>query len=83
MARADKGMGRGDSGPKGTEHVGDHDPDEALDTDDLQEELKGRNKLQGNDQLNVRDQRHAQAMVNKRTEGVVESFRRNDPKERG
>ncbi|ESR26759.1 hypothetical protein [Lutibaculum baratangense] len=83
MANAShKTMGHGQGGPKGHQHVGSENPDEAFDQDDLQDEIKGRNSLQGNDQLNVHDQRQAQPHMTTKTEGVVESFEKQDPKKR-
>jgi hypothetical protein len=82
MARADKKMSRGDAGPKGHQHVGDENPDEAFDQDDIASEIKGRSSLQGVDQGQFRGERHAEADAKRKTEGVVESFRRLDPKTR-
>lgn len=82
MAKAGRKMGGGNAGPKGFPHVGPEDPDEAFDEDDLASEIKGRNSLQGTDQTRVHNERLAQAGGTSRTEGVVESFERQDPKRR-
>jgi hypothetical protein len=83
MANAGRKMGGGgDPGPKGHQHVGPDDPDQSFAEDDLAGEIKGRNSLQGADQGRVHNERHAAAGATRRTEGVVESFERNDPKKR-
>jgi hypothetical protein len=82
VARADKKISRGDAGPKGHQHVGDESPDDTLDQDDMAPEIKGRNSLQGTDQGRAHTERHAEAGVHRKTEGVVESFTRSDPKTR-
>ena len=83
MSRAKSKGGRGgESGPKGAAHVGDQDPDTALEQDDLANDIKGDNKLQGDDQLNVRNERRRQSHGTRKTEGVVESFERMDPERR-
>lgn len=78
MARAGKHMARPDSGPSGDQHVGPDDPDTAID----QDEIQGRNSLQGNDQERVRHQRQAQPHAKPKTWGVLETFRRLDPRRR-
>jgi hypothetical protein len=65
----------------GVEHVGDASP-EALDQDDFASEMKGRNKLHGNDQVRVHSERHTQAGEKRETEGLIESFEKIDPKAR-
>ena len=75
-------MGGGVPGPKGYQHVGPEDPDLAFDEDDLAAEIKGKNSLQGADQSRVHNERHAGAGETTRTEGVIESFERMDPKAR-
>lgn len=83
MAQAGKkGSRRPDSGPKGAT-VGPADPEKAIDRDDLADHIKGNNKLQGHNQEDVRDQRRVQPHARRKTEGVVESFERMDPKRRG
>lgn len=82
MADAGKKMNSPKAGPKGHQHVGANDPDEMLEQDDLADDIKGNNQLQGNDQRNVRNERHTQAGASRKTEGVVESFERQDPKKR-
>ncbi|QDZ00704.1 hypothetical protein FQ775_10085 [Nitratireductor mangrovi] len=49
---------------------------------DLAQEKMGRNDLQGDDQENVRNERHAAPDAKKQTDGVVESFRKLDKDER-
>lgn len=49
---------------------------------DLAQDLMGNNQLQGNDQENVRNQRHAVPDVKPKAEGVIESFENMDPKTR-
>lgn len=75
MANASK-HGMGVKG--GVEHVGPTPADEAFDIDDLADEIHGRNKLQGNDQSNVHNERIRQAGETRRTEGVVESFEKSE-----
>jgi len=82
VANASKKMGHGVPGPKGFQHVGPQDPDEALDEDDFASEIKGKNSLQGADQARVHSERHSAAGESTKTEGVVESFERSDPKAR-
>jgi hypothetical protein len=65
----------------GVEHVGETSP-EALDEDDFAGEMKGRNKLHGNDQSRVHNQRRTQAEEKRETEGLIESFENIDPKTR-
>ncbi len=45
---------------------------------DLAQDKMGNNQLQGNDQSNVRNQRHAQPDVKSETDGVLESFEKLD-----
>ena len=49
---------------------------------DLAQERMGRNKLQGNDQLSVRNQRRAQAETTKRVPGPIETMEEADPRVR-
>jgi len=49
---------------------------------DLANDTMGNNQLQGNDQLNVQNQRQAVPDVKQKTEGVVESFENMDPETR-
>jgi hypothetical protein len=46
----------------------------------LADDRMGNNRLQGNDQKSVRNQRHAVASEGDETEGVIESFENLDPK---
>lgn len=45
---------------------------------DLANQKLGNNKLQANDQLNVRNQRHAVPSVKLETDGIVESLEKLD-----
>ncbi|MBO6538244.1 MAG: hypothetical protein JJ969_02495 [Rhizobiaceae bacterium] len=45
---------------------------------DFAQQKMGKNSLQGDDQGNVRNQRHAAPDVKKFTDGIVESFRKLD-----
>ncbi len=45
---------------------------------DLAQEKMGRNKLQGNDQSQVRNQRHAVPGVKQETDGIIESLEKLD-----
>jgi len=78
MAQAShKGMGvKG-----GTEHVGASDPDTAFDVDNMASEMQGRNSLHGMDQERARNQRITQAGETQDTEGVVESFEKEEARE--
>ena len=49
---------------------------------DFAQERMGNNELQGNDQEDVRNQRHAVPDVTTAAEGVVESFENMDPETR-
>lgn len=75
MAHAGKGMGN----EKTSGHV-KPGRSRGIGEDDL--ELMGNNQLQGNDQENVHNQRETMPEESDRTEGVVESFERMDPKAR-
>lgn len=45
---------------------------------DLAQDKMGNNQLQGNDQSNVRNQRHAQPDTKTETDGVIESLEKLD-----
>ncbi|NNJ74294.1 MAG: hypothetical protein HKP56_03975 [Anderseniella sp.] len=45
---------------------------------DLSQDKMGDNSLQGDDQSNVRNQRHAAPMVKKEADGIVESLEKLD-----
>ena len=49
-----------------------------LDEFDIASDLQGRNKLQGDNQTDVVNQRHAQAEAKGDTDGVIESFEKMD-----
>lgn len=49
---------------------------------DLAQERMGRNKLQGDDQLSVRNQRRAQPGATKRVPGPIETMEEADPRVR-
>ena len=48
----------------------------------LADDRMGNNRLQGNDQQSVRNQRHSVAGSRDETEGLIESFENLDPKVR-
>lgn len=78
MAKAGhKGMGV----KTGVPYVGDTSPD-AFDQDDIANELKGKNKLHGNGQDRVHNERHTVAEEKRETESLIESFENMDPKVR-
>lgn len=76
MARADHGMGE----KTGHQTVARGNPDEGTGQDTLADEIRGDNRLQGEDQQRFRNQRQDQADSTSRTEGVVESYERQRPK---
>jgi hypothetical protein len=80
MGTGQAGKGMGNEGSSG-HRAGASDP-AALDESDLSQQSMGNNQLQGNDQSKKRNQRASMAGEHDRTEGVVESFRRMDPKQR-
>jgi hypothetical protein len=49
---------------------------------DLAQERMGRNRLQGDDQQSVRNQRHSTPGVKREADDVVESFRKLDKDKR-
>lgn len=49
---------------------------------DFADEKAGKNSMQGNDQSQVRNQRHAVPGAKAEAEGVVESFRKEEKRER-
>lgn len=53
-----------------------------LTEDDLAQDKMGDNNLQGNDQGNVRNQRHAVPDSKQETDGVIESFEKLDKDKR-
>jgi len=55
--------------------------DKLLETD-LANRKMGDNQLQGNDQEDVRNQRHAVPDAKREAEGVIESFENMDPRVR-
>ncbi|MEO4042968.1 hypothetical protein AAFN47_15300 [Hoeflea sp. CAU 1731] len=55
---------------------------EDLTESDLAQEKMGDNSLQGNDQEQVRNQRHAVPDVKLETDGVIESFEKLDKDKR-
>lgn len=60
MARAGKGMGKADK--QGHQTVGTTDP-RFLRERDMENEVRGKNRLQGDDQLQVRNQKLRQPKV--------------------
>jgi len=74
-----KGMGQGTTtGHKGIGSAAPDTPSEG----DMSDQIQGNNQLQGNDQSSVHNQRRSMPGETTRTEGVVESFERMDPKTR-
>ena len=55
----------------------DKDSD-VLTSADITQDKMGKNQLQGNDQEQVRNQRHAVPDVKQETDGVIESFEKLD-----
>nr|WP_321443318.1 hypothetical protein [uncultured Cohaesibacter sp.] len=51
---------------------------DALTEADIAQDKMGNNQLQGNDQAQVRNQRHAVPDVKQETDGVIESFEKLD-----
>ena len=78
MARADQGMGAGATGQQGAKGGGSADPS-TLSESDLASDTKGNNSLQGDNALNVQDERKAQAEATQETSSIVESAKRMDP----
>ncbi|MFN4229784.1 hypothetical protein [Parvibaculum sp.] len=66
----------------GEKALADRTPDahDMMETD-LAAEKMGNNQLQGDDQLNVQNERHAQAEVTTETESVMEGLRRREAQE--
>jgi hypothetical protein len=60
---------------------GGKDAGDLLETD-LANQKMGNNQLQGNDQEDVRNQRHAVPDADPNAEGVIESFENMDPQVR-
>jgi hypothetical protein len=65
----------------GVEFVGETSP-ESFDQDDMASEMKGKNRLQGNDQARVHSERTSLPDQKREPEGLIESFERMDPKTR-
>lgn len=82
MANAGKKMGGHATGQQGAKPGGKVPPGEAPDEFTYADEIQGRNSLQGNDQLNVRNERQAQAGATGETEGVIESFEKTEEREK-
>ena len=77
MPRADKGMGGNAVGQQGAKHAHDVKKDQLTEADLAQDKM-GQNKLAGNDQHSVRNQRHSQAEAKKQPDDVIESFEKLD-----
>ena len=78
MAQAGKGAGSSAEAQHGAKTPGPDDGKQRLDEFDLASDLKGNNSLQGDDQLNVTNQRQAQAEAKGDTDGLIESFEKLD-----
>jgi hypothetical protein len=76
--QAGKGMGQGVGGPLPAGTTDPDIPDESV----LAEDIVGKNKLQGTDQSEFRNQRLRVPDEDPNPEGVVESFDLLDPAER-
>ncbi len=75
-------MGKGAGAQHGPKPVGPDDGVDRPDEFDLASDIKGKNALHGNDQLNVRNQRQAQADARGETDGLIESFEKLDKDKR-
>lgn len=60
----------------------DREREDGLLETDLANEKMGNNQLQGNDQEDVRNQRHAVPDARREPEEIIESFEKMDPKVR-
>ncbi len=79
MTRDGKGTGGGDTGQQGEKRAGPDAFEEGTKEVDLFQQKKGDNKLQGDDQESVRDQRHAQPDAKREPDARVrESFEKMD-----
>ena len=81
MGTGHAGKGMGNEGSSGPQNVGKLDP-AVPDEGTLSQQRQGNNQLQGNNQEDTRNQRGSVAGEHDRTEGVVESFERTDPRRR-
>ncbi len=81
MGTGNAGKGMGNQGTTGHQTTGADNPG-IPDESDMAQQIQGNNQLQGNDQAKVRNQRGRMAEETDRTEGVVESFERSDPRRR-
>jgi hypothetical protein len=79
MARAGKGMGNEKT--EGHQGAG-ASVEPGTSRSDFAQEIQGKNRLQGNDQSNVRNERGAMPEETDETEGVIESFENMDPRRR-
>jgi hypothetical protein len=80
MGTGEAGKGMGNEGSSG-HRVGSAGPG-ATDESDIAQQAQGNNQLQGNDQKKKHNQRGAMPMETDKTEGVVESFEKMDPRKR-
>jgi|GEM_PF-1437941 len=78
MTSAGKGMGGGPGAQHGAKGAGAETRPEDLEEVDLERQEKGYNRLQGDDQANVRNERKAQADVKKETDDPIESMEKLD-----
>lgn len=77
MPNAGKSMGGRANGQHGAKGAGKADP-ESFDEFDLAADLKGRNSLQGENQLRNNNERQAQAEAKGDTDDLMESFEKLD-----
>ena len=68
---------------EGEKNLADRTPDaHDLSETDLAADKMGNNRLQGDDQLNVHNERHAQAEAKTETDSVMEGLERRERRER-
>jgi len=77
MADAGKSMGHRANGQHGAKGAGSSDP-EAFDEFDLAADIKGNNRLHGQDQRDGSSQRQSMAEEKGETDGLIESFEKLD-----
>ena len=82
MANAGKKMGKGSIGQQGGKGAGHVPAEGELSQADLAQEEMGNNQLQGDDQENVHNQRHAQPDAKDKADGIIEGLKKQDKDER-
>ena len=76
MANPSDNVGNSKGGRQGADGKGE--PSGTLDEFDISSDLQGKNLLQGDNQNDIVNQRHAQAEEKGDTDGVIESFEKMD-----